>query len=364
MDGYHVFLPAYSVGVDCYQEIPQITKQYGKRAVVIGGKTAIAKSQAALLKDIAGSDVEIIDFIWYGGNATYENVEKLQAMSAVQQADMIFAAGGGRAVDTCKVVGDKLDKPLFTFPTVSSNCAGCTCISVMYNADGTFKGYYYPKRPPLHTFINTKIIAESPEKLLWAGIGDALSKEFEVVLASRGKKLSHAPLLGAQLSRACTKPLLELGQQAMQDCQNNVPSYELQQVALDIIMSTGLVSNLVSEPSGRYYYNSSLAHAVYNGSTVIERCETHLHGEIVSFGVLCLLTYDGDIEMRNRICEFNKSMSLPICLADLDLTREDLPKIAAKASTLMEWTCTPEPMTQEGFIQAIIDCDEYGRQQK
>lgn len=29
----------------------------------------------------------------------------------VQKADMIFAVGGGRAVDTCKVVFTKLDKP-------------------------------------------------------------------------------------------------------------------------------------------------------------------------------------------------------------------------------------------------------------
>ena len=45
-----------------------------------------------------------------------------------------------------------------------------------------FKEYSYHKAPAIHTFINTKIIAESPEKLMWAGIGDALSKEYEVIL--------------------------------------------------------------------------------------------------------------------------------------------------------------------------------------
>ncbi|ELP59570.1 hypothetical protein OSC52_08440 [Clostridium pasteurianum] len=38
----------------------------------------------------------------------------------------------------------------------------------------------------------------------------------------------------------------------MEDCKNNMPSYELQQVALDIIISTGIVSNLTSE-EGNYY---------------------------------------------------------------------------------------------------------------
>ena len=88
---------------------------------------------------------------------------------------MIFAVGGGRACDTCKYVANEMDKPLFCFPTVASNCASVTAISVIYNPDGSFREYYYPKNAN-HTFIESSIIADSPEELLWAGIGDALSK--------------------------------------------------------------------------------------------------------------------------------------------------------------------------------------------
>ena len=52
---------------------------------------------------------------------------------------------------------------MFSFPTIASNCAACTAIAVMYNADDTFRDYYYPNEPAIHTFINTKIIAEAPE---------------------------------------------------------------------------------------------------------------------------------------------------------------------------------------------------------
>ncbi|AJA47668.1 hypothetical protein CPAST_c15930 [Clostridium pasteurianum DSM 525 = ATCC 6013] len=111
-------------------------------------------------------------------------------------------------------------------------------------------------------------------------------------------------------------------------------------------------------------YNSSLAHAFYYGSTVIEGCENHLHGEIVSFGVLCLLTYEGKLEERERVCKFNKSINLPICLKDLDLAVEDLQAMTKKATTVTEWTCAPEEVTEEKFIKAILDCDEYVRKQK
>ena len=44
---YSEFLPSYSVGVDCYKAIPEIVKPYGKKAVAVGGKTAMEKSKKA-----------------------------------------------------------------------------------------------------------------------------------------------------------------------------------------------------------------------------------------------------------------------------------------------------------------------------
>lgn len=201
---YSEFLPSYSVGVDCYKAIPEIVKPYGKKAVAVGGKTAMEKSKKALLEGIKGSDIEIIDFVWYGGDSSYENVEKIKNNPSVQKADMVFGIGGGRAVDTAKTYCALYNKPLFSFPTIASNCASCTSLSVMYNPDGTFKEYSYHKAPAIHTFINTKIIAESPEKLMWAGIGDALSKEYEVIFACREKNMIHTPLLGKAIASAST----------------------------------------------------------------------------------------------------------------------------------------------------------------
>ena len=122
---YNEFLPSYSIGDDCYKEIPYVTRRYGKTAVVIGGKTAMEKAKPELLAALKGSDLEITDFIWYGGDSNYENIEMLKAMPEVQNADMVFGVGGGRAVDTVKTLCDRIDKPFFTFPTLASNCASC-----------------------------------------------------------------------------------------------------------------------------------------------------------------------------------------------------------------------------------------------
>jgi glycerol dehydrogenase len=126
MATYSVFLPSYTVGEDAYKAIPEVCGHFGTKAVVVGGKTAMSKAKDALLAGIAGSKIKITDFIWYGGDATFENVEKLKTDKRILDADMIFGVGGGRACDTAKPLADMLGKPLFTFPTLASNCASCT----------------------------------------------------------------------------------------------------------------------------------------------------------------------------------------------------------------------------------------------
>lgn len=364
MKGYHIFIPNYTIGSNCYNEIPWVTRKYGKTAVVIGGKTAMSKVKDALSNGIADSDLKITDFIWYGGEATYENADQISAMEAVKDADMIFAVGGGRVMDTCKVIRDKLDKPMFTFPTIGSNCAATTSIAVIYHPDGSVNNYYFSKTPPEHIFINTKIIAESPENLFWAGIGDCISKELEAEISIRGHKASHTPLMGTYLSKTCIEPIIEYGKKAYEDCKNNIDSFELEQVVLDIIISTGFVSNFMTTEND-YYYNSSLAHGFYNGTSVIPNCiHNHLHGEIVSFGSLVLLTYDKNYDECDRIMAFHKEMGLPVCMEDIGLTENDLPAVAQRASVTKEWTCVPYEVTKEKFIAAIKECSERGKRFK
>ena len=109
MSNYSIFLPSYSVGEECYKEIPYVTRKYGKKAVAIGGKTAMSKAKPELLKALEGTDFEITDFIWYGGDSNYENVEILKKHPEVINADMLFGIGGGRACDTVKILADMLD---------------------------------------------------------------------------------------------------------------------------------------------------------------------------------------------------------------------------------------------------------------
>lgn len=297
MENYSISLPSYTIGERAYEKIDEICLSFGKKAVCIGGKTAISKVKDLIEKS---TSIKILDFVWYGGEASYENVEKLKENDAVKNADMIFGIGGGKALDTAKALAFTVDKPVFTFPTIASNCAGTTAVSIMYNSDGSFKEPFFFSAPAKHCFIYTPVIAKSPWKYIWAGMGDTYAKYFESKMSSRGEDLVHYHALGVTVSELCLYPLLKYGKKALDDFKAGINSFEVEQAVLSVVVTTGIASILLTAEH-IIDYNTGLAHAVFYALTSYPHIEErHLHGEVVGYGVLILLLVDGDKECSKK----------------------------------------------------------------
>lgn len=353
----------YSVSREGYPELAGVCKEYNyKKVVLVGGKRALKAASPKIKQALKDSEIELTGEFIYGDECTMTNVNNLMSKKEVKDADVIFIAGGGKATDTGKILANKLNKNAFSFPTICSNCSAVTAIAVVYNDDKTFS-HYELIPAPVHMFVDTSTIAEAPEEYLWAGIGDGLSKQPEVAYATKDVELDHIASMGLTLSKSCEKPFLKYGKQAIEDCRNNRPTKAIEEIAMDILVSTGYVSNLTNQPE--YYYNSSLAHIFYNTSTEIAREGDYLHGELVSFGVLVLHAYAQQHEELDKIAKFNKEVGLPITLSDIGLTEDDLEKMAEAAPNTTEWkSAKVNPLTKEKFIQAIKDADAYGRMLK
>lgn len=324
-----VFLPNYTIGQDAYEKISEICKPYGSKIVFIGGKTALSKAEK-LIKHNLSSHFEVIETLWFGGEVTYENVENLKKHPSIQVADMIFAIGGGKAIDTCKVLSNMIDKALFTFPTIAATCAAITCVCAVYDSNNVFKELYAKKYPAEHAFINTKIITEAPEIYLWAGIGDTLAKGYEPAFSADGQDIDHLNSVGITLSKLCQEPLVKYGEQALLACQKEEVNKAFEEVVLAIIITTGLVSNCVIND-----YNSAIAHAMCYGFTTNEKVEkNHLHGEIVAYGVLIQLVIDEKFDELAKLLAFYETIKLPTRLQDLDISIEEMDEVFAKAASV------------------------------
>ena len=346
--------PGYTIGTDAYEDIAAVCPAYGKKVAIIGGKRALAAASEAIAAAAEKAGLEVIGTFWYGGEASRENMEMLQPQIA--EADMIFAVGGGKAIDTCKVLAQESDRPFFTFPTIASTCAACTSLGIVYHPDGSLREYSFSKIPPNHIFINTQVIAEAPEIYLWAGMGDTMAKHYESTVSSRGHVPAHSDAMGITLSSMCAAPIVRWGQKALADCKANTVTNELTEVILGIIISTGFVSNFVQVD-----YTTGMAHAVYNGFTVLPSTEHygHLHGEVVSYGILVLLTADKQYEERDKVYQFNRSIGLPVCLTDIHATPDDLEKVTAKALAGIDVRVWPYPVSAETIVGAIMELEEY-----
>ena len=354
----NLFLTNFSIGSDAYKDIYDICSKFGKKAVIISGKKSLQVSVESILNNI--KDISITGMFHYGEKSTFENIDLLKEKKAVMEADMIFAVGGGKSLDTAKVLAHTINKPIFTFPTLASNCAAVTALSVVYNSDGSFKKMFSEKRPPLHTFINTDIILNSPENYFRAGIGNAVSKQYEALFSTRNENLNYKNFLGIEIIKNCSNDILKHYSEAINDFKNKKVTDILNRVILHIIYTTGLTSVMAKDD-----YHTSLAHGMHNGLTKVKRIgEKLLHGELVSYGILLLLTMDEQYEAREDIFKFNKSISLPTCLKDIGISKasledEDLNRALEAVLCEKDLNISPYKVDKEMILKAIIDLEEF-----
>lgn len=348
---HSVFFCNYSVGPEAYQEVPAICAPFGKRILLLGGRRALAAGKDRLAKAIEGTGMEIVDAQVYGTDCTMANIRKWAAHAKAVGADMIFGMGGGRALDTAKGAASETGLPLFTFPTIAATCAGMTKLSVIYWEDGSLDHFAYAARPPRHCFINLEILAEAPAEYLQAGMGDTIGKFFECHFSARNDQLEHSSALGREISNMCYAPLLEHGSQALADCKTNTVSFALEQAALAIIVSTGLVSTLVLD-----LYNGAVAHSTYYGMVTIPGFDkTHRHGNVVSYGVLVQLMLDGDREKALEVKAFLQSIGIDTTFREMEvpLDREFMAPVLTAIVNAPDMKHIPYPVTEDMIFQAM-----------
>ena len=347
------YLPRYTIGTDAFEQIKDVVAVYGNKVGLLYGEKAYAASKEKLLPALNGLNI-VFERV-YGKEASYTHIDSILTEPKIRDVDFLIGVGGGKALDVTKVVGDKLNKPVFTVASIASTCAAVTKISILHNDDGSFKEIYRLKSAPVHCFIDPEIIVNAPAKYFWAGMGDTMAKHVESVFSSKNDELDFESLYGVTVSDLCYEPILKKGVKAYEDVKNHVVSDEVSDVIKSIIIATGSVSLSVNPD-----YNSALAHALYYGLTVREWMERkHLHGEIVSYGTLVQLLLDEQYEELRRVYDFNKSVGLPVCLKDLDLEKDDpLDDVLDATIVNQELDHIPYPITKQMVKETILKLED------
>jgi glycerol dehydrogenase len=297
----------------------------------------------------------------FHGECCERELARLSAIVAEQRVDVMVGMGGGKTIDTAKIVADRAKIPVVIVPTIASSDAPCSGCAVVYSEGGVFEGVLYQRMNPAAVLVDLAIIARAPTRFLVAGMGDALSTWFEARSCDRTGSMNECggvtTRLGLDAARLCYDTLLAHGAAAKADNDRHLVT-----PALDYIVEANTLLSGIGFESG----GLATAHAVHNGLTAIAETHAFYHGEKVAFGVLTGLHLTGaPADESEAVYSFCEEGGLPVTLADIGVRHADrtaLMEAARKA-------CAPDqpihheagPITPENVLDAMLAADAFGR---
>ncbi len=296
----------------------------------------------------------------FGGECTLEEVNAHVDRLEGSGVDVIVALGGGKCVDTGKAVAHRLGLPVVVVPTLASNDAPCSALSVMYRTDGTSTGVdFYPNSPAL-VLVDTGIIASAPERYLVSGMGDAMATWYEARVAIENPKgfssiRGRPTIAAAAIGEACAKTLFEHGVSAAAA----VAAGTVDQSLEDVVEANTLLSGLGFESGGL-----AAAHGVAQSCNAVAQVhDNYLHGEMVAFGLMTQLVMEERASEAKRVAEFFCSVGLPVHLGHLSLTPSDASSLTVIADGTVDFPTTPNmPMQVDRalVLSAFAEADGIG----
>lgn len=287
----------------------------GCRPSIVGGDRSLAAIQP-LLQPILEQHQLVATFASYSPDCSENSLASLRQRVQEHQADLIIGVGGGKALDTAKLLAHQCQLPIVTIPTSGATCAAWTALSNVYSDRGAFLYDVPLPHCPNLLVLDYDLIKTAPPRTLVAGIGDALAKWYEASVSS-GNSQQTLIIAAVQQARVLRDILFQKSAAALQE-----PGGEAWRQVVDAtVMLAGAIGGL-----GGAQCRTVAAHAVHNGLTHIPASHDALHGEKVAYGILVQLRLEEMIQgnqlaatARQQLLKFYAEIGLPQSLEELGL---------------------------------------------
>ena len=129
----------YRYAKDAIDFVPKMFEEFNaKKILVVHGTISWEKAK----KFIHFLDDERFEFYYhqYTGECSYYGVDLIKQKVDENNIDFILGVGGGKLSDLVGLSGHMLNLPYGVIPTLASNCAPWTPLSVMYKESGESEG--------------------------------------------------------------------------------------------------------------------------------------------------------------------------------------------------------------------------------
>ena len=178
------------IGHDVLGQLPAVCEdlKLGASALLVSGKSTMDLA-GSRVKKILDKDYEVATFI-----AEEINVAIIKdAEHAAADVDFLIGVGGGRVIDTAKIVSYNIDRPFISIPTAASHDGIASARASVPTIEGHAS---LEAQPPMAIVADTGIIASAPHRLLAAGCADVISNytailDWELAHRVKGEPMSE-----------------------------------------------------------------------------------------------------------------------------------------------------------------------------
>jgi len=178
------------IGHDVFGQIPSVCEdlKLGTSALLISGKGTM---------EVAGKSIRNVMHEFFTVKPFLANEISIPVINRAQKAavglDFVMGVGGGRVIDTAKIVSYNLDLPFISIPTAASHDGIASSRASVPTVEGHAS---LDAQPPIAIIADTGIIASAPHRLLAAGCADVISNytailDWELAHRVKGEPMSE-----------------------------------------------------------------------------------------------------------------------------------------------------------------------------
>ncbi len=318
-------------GENCLVDSGREIAKLGTRPLLVGGEQTLKLVKPAI-DTVVKAEQLACQRANYSPDCAESSLKRLKTAVQQHQADLVIGVGGGKALDTAKLLAEQCDLPIVTIPTSGATCAAWTALSNIYSEAGAFQYDVSLSRCPDLLILDYGLVRTAPQRTLVAGIGDAIAKWYEASVSS-GHATATLLISAVQQARILRDLLWQKSAIALQ----KPDSEEWREVVDATVLLAGVIGGI-----GGADCRTVAAHAVHNGLTHLLAAHDVLHGEKVAYGILVQLRLEEMVQgnqlaasARKQLLQFYTEIGLPKTLEDLGLgsvSLEQLRQVAAIAT--------------------------------
>ena len=286
------------------------------RVGILASRRGLSAQGAQVVDSLRAKNIDTVS-AQFNGECSLKEIESHVETLKDQKLDCLVAVGGGKLVDAGKSTAYRLDIPVVIVPTLASNDAPCSALTVLYTPEGASDSVEYFPQHPVLVVVDTDVVASADERYLVAGMGDAMATWYEARVCLNNPTARN--LLGARptlascaMGETCAHVLYEQGEAAAESVRaNRTDEVRGKRGGGKYLAERSWVSKAADWRLRMQW------HLAYTQIAAVH--DNYMHGEMVAMGLMAQLAMEQSDDVQ-RVARFFARVGLPVRLEQLSLS--------------------------------------------